>query len=229
MRLHRERLLCAVQSRALQWAEPTAKTKLRHLLHARRSTENRLTIIGVAGTIFGVTKYIRPREVRIANMHVAACMWQELAMAEPNFSFDWIWNLLKNVCKSTLRSLGRLQNRPGSNNSFDNVSKLMGNRVSINSKNTKWTTKNKPRVSIEDIFFLPFFFFLFELRRGETMGKPEGRLEAENLRSFAVCFVRVYCRGKSRGGQAYRYQSVSLNGVRAPSHFHSQKRRQHHR
>ena len=38
MRLHRESLLCAVQSRALQWAEPTAKTKLRRLLHARRLT-----------------------------------------------------------------------------------------------------------------------------------------------------------------------------------------------
>ena len=27
-------------------------------------------------------------------------MWQEVAMAEPKFSLDWIWNLLKNVCKS---------------------------------------------------------------------------------------------------------------------------------
>ena len=38
MRLHRERLLCAVQSHALQWAEPTVKTKLRRLLHARQLT-----------------------------------------------------------------------------------------------------------------------------------------------------------------------------------------------
>ena len=36
--------------------------------------------------------------------------------------------------------------------------------------------------------------------------------------ALAVCFVRVV-----------RYQSVSIIGVRAPSYFHSQTRRQHHR
>ena len=59
------------------------------------------------------------------------------------------------------------------------------------------------------------------------MGQPEGRLTAEICEALAVCFVRVNCRGKS--GQAHRYQSVSLNGVRARSRFHSQTRRLHHR
>ena len=109
-----------------------------------------------------------------------SCMWQKVAMPEPSFSLDWIWNLLKNVCKSALSSLVLLQNRPGSNNAFDNVSKLIGDRVPMNGWPRRGLQRTNQGVGVGDIFLS---FFLFELRRGESMGQPEGRLTAEILRS----------------------------------------------
>ena len=85
-----------------------------------------LPYLVLLSTILGVAKYLRLREFRIVEV------WQRVVMSEQNFSFDWIWNLLKDVRKSGFSSLGWLRNTAGSNNSLEDVSKLIGNRVPIN-------------------------------------------------------------------------------------------------
>ena len=56
----------------------------------------------------------------------------------------------------------------------------MGDRVPTNRWPWRGLQRTNQGFGIEDIFLS---FFLFELRRGRTMGQPEVRLTAENLRS----------------------------------------------
>ena len=77
---------------------------------------------------------------------------------------------------------------------------------------------------IEDIsFFLSFWNSPRRKVVNLNEDSPQKICEA-----LAVCFVRVNCR-EELAGRHDPYQTVSLIGVRAPSHFHSQTRRQHHR
>ena len=101
----------------------------------------------------------------------------------------------------------------------------MGDLVPMNRWPRRGLQRTNQGVGIEDIFFFLSFFLNFaetNLWVNQKEDSPQKICEA-----LALCFVCVNCRGKS--GQAYWYQSVSLNGVRASAHFHSRTRRQHHR